>query len=123
MGSYCLRREVRKAPRGCIVVSNCNLVIEDINHRQVAEIDGAFIRILRGRVELDIVEAKTGHCSGTIAAMKHLIGTLGKIGASQKEAQKLVRKRKKYAFACIPLAMGRKWSKGRDGRDEAFLSK
>lgn len=39
--------------------------VEEDSNRSIIEIDGAFIRILRGAVELYIVEAKAGHARGS----------------------------------------------------------
>jgi hypothetical protein len=109
--SECLRREVRNAAKGKILVCNCNTIVEDENNLPIAEFDGVFFRIYGANVELGLVEAKSGRRAGRNEAVKELSAKLHKLGASEREAQRLVRGERKYAVALIPLKRGRKWVK------------
>jgi hypothetical protein len=108
--SDCLRPEVRGAQRGLLLVANCNIALEDDSNRRIAEIDGAFIRILRGSVDLALVEAKSGRRAGSGQAIRQLTETLIDMGATDDQAAQLVQGRRKYALATIPLSIGRRWA-------------
>lgn len=103
--SECLRREVRNAERGLILVANDNVILEDATRKAVAELDGVFFRIFAGNIELYIVEAKSRN-NAKVAA-KDLGKKLRRIGATDEEASLWIRKGKKSAVAKIGIAQGR----------------
>ena len=64
-----------------VLVSTCPIIVEDQNHKAVAEFDGAFIRINKGLMEIRLIEAKNTHRGSSGNATSALTDKLQRIGA------------------------------------------
>ena len=54
----CLRKEIGLAPVGVVLAVTCPVLIEDKNHKCIAEIDGVFVRVDGIQVDVTFLEAK-----------------------------------------------------------------
>ncbi|WP_396604547.1 hypothetical protein ACFLEY_05270 [Bradyrhizobium sp. YCK136] len=95
----CLRREVRGALVGTVMVATRAVIVEDANHKMIAELDGVFIRFNRGLLEIVVVEAKNTRKGASNQALKELTQKMEKLGVESSR----IEKKEHYAVASITL--------------------
>lgn len=81
------------------MVATRAVIVEDANHKMIAELDGVFIRFNRGLLEIVVVEAKNTRKGASNQALKELTQKMEKLGVESSR----IEKKEHYAVASITL--------------------
>jgi hypothetical protein len=68
----CLKKEIGLAPGGLVLAVTCPVLLEDRNHKCIAEIDGVFVRVDGIQLDVTLLEAKNTAKSATTLAKQDL---------------------------------------------------